>query len=126
LNSILFNIYIAQIGTLAKMTRSTNEPIAIVGTACRFPGSCDTPSKLWELLKSPRDLLRRVPESRFNAKAYFHPDGNHHGTTDAQESYFLDENPTQFDNGFFNIQPSESEAIDPQQRMLMETVYDSL
>lgn len=108
------------------MTRSTNEPIAIVGTACRFPGSCDTPSKLWELLKSPRDLLRRVPESRFNAKAYFHPDGNHHGTTDAQESYFLDENPTQFDNGFFNIQPSESEAIDPQQRMLMETVYDSL
>jgi hybrid polyketide synthase/nonribosomal peptide synthetase ACE1 len=70
--------------------------------------------------------LGRVPRQRFNATGYFHPDGNHHGATNAQDSYFLDEDPTLFDNGFFNIQPSESEAIDPQQRLLMETVYDSL
>ncbi|EFR01671.1 lovastatin nonaketide synthase [Nannizzia gypsea CBS 118893] len=102
------------------------EPIAIIGSACRFPGDCDTPSKLWELLKSPRDLLRQVPPDRYNADAFYHPDPNHHGTTNVRQSYFLNENPTLFDNGFFNIPASEAEAIDPQQRMLMETVYDSL
>ncbi|KHN96044.1 Beta-ketoacyl synthase [Metarhizium album ARSEF 1941] len=102
------------------------EPIAIIGSACRFPGGSNTPSKFWELLQSPRDLLDRVPRRRFDSAAYFHPDGDHHGTTNAQHSYFLDEDPTLFDHGFFNIHPSESEAIDPQQRLLMETVYDSL
>ncbi|KAL5356525.1 hypothetical protein BJX96DRAFT_171691 [Aspergillus floccosus] len=108
------------------MATSQQEPIAIIGSACRFPGSSDTPSKLWELLRSPRDLLKRVPAERFDASAYYHPDSSHHGTTDCQESYFLEENVSQFDNTFFNIQPAEAEAIDPQQRLLMETVYDSL
>ncbi|GES65928.1 putative polyketide synthase [Aspergillus terreus] len=108
------------------MAASQQEPIAIIGSACRFPGSSDTPSKLWELLRSPRDLLKRVPAERFDASAYYHPDSSHHGTTDCQESYFLDEDVSQFDNAFFNIQPAEAEAIDPQQRLLMETVYDSL
>ncbi|KAI1414159.1 putative equisetin synthetase [Hypoxylon sp. FL1857] len=108
------------------MAPSHQEPIAVIGSACRFPGSSDTPSKLWELLQSPRDLLKRVPADRFDASAYYHPDSSHHGTTDCQESYFLDEDLSQFDSGFFNIQPAEVEAIDPQQRLLMETVYDSL
>lgn len=108
------------------MATSQQEPIAIIGSACRFPGSSDTPSKLWELLRSPRDLLKRVPADRFDASAYYHPDSGHHGTTDCQESYFLDEDLSQFDGAFFNILPAETEAIDPQQRLLMETVYDSL
>lgn len=105
---------------------SNLEPIAIVGSACRFPGDSDTPSKLWQLIKSPRDLLRQVPEERFDAEAFYHPDSKHHGTTNAIKSYFLDEDPALFDNGFFNIPQSEAEAVDPQQRLLMETVYDSL
>ncbi|KZF23885.1 putative equisetin synthetase [Xylona heveae TC161] len=106
---------------------SSLEPIAIVGSACRFPGSSDTPSKLWELLREPRDLLRKVEAGRrFDPMAFYNSDPEHHGTTNVKASYFLDEDPAEFDNGFFNIQPAESEAIDPQQRMLMETVYDSL
>ena len=105
---------------------SPHEPIAIVWTACRFPGGSDSPSKLWELLREPRDLLTKVPSNRFDTKAYYHPDPTHHGTTDEQESHFLDEDPALFDNSFFNIQPTESESIDPQQRMLLETVYNSL
>ncbi|KAG2416157.1 hypothetical protein HFD88_007350 [Aspergillus terreus] len=108
------------------MAASQQEPIAIIGSACRFPGSSDTPSRLWELLRSPRDLLERVPAERFDAFAYYHPNSSHHGTTDCQQSYFLDEDVSRLDNTFFNIQPAEAEAIDPQQRLLMETVYDSL
>ncbi|KAF2471756.1 putative equisetin synthetase [Lindgomyces ingoldianus] len=106
---------------------SSTEPIAIIGSACQFPGGSDTPSKLWELLREPRDLVQKVPtERRFDPAAFYHSDPEHHGTTDVQTSYFLDKDPAEFDNSFFNIQPAESEAIDPQQRMLMETVYDSL
>ncbi|OAQ95890.1 hypothetical protein LLEC1_01631 [Akanthomyces lecanii] len=108
------------------MMMNANEPIAVIGSACRFPGKADTPSKLWDILKSPRDLLRSVPQERYNADAFYHPDPMHHGTTNVRQSYFLDENVGCFDNSFFSIQPGEAEAIDPQQRILMETVYDSL
>lgn len=57
------------------------EPIAIVGSSCRFPGGATSPSKLWELLKEPRDLLSDIPSSRFNAKAFYHEDGEHHGVS---------------------------------------------
>ncbi|KAJ8132306.1 hypothetical protein O1611_g1320 [Lasiodiplodia mahajangana] len=106
---------------------ASTEPIAVIGSACRFPGSSDTPSKLWELLREPRDLLHRVSERRrWHPDAFYHSDPEHHGTSNVQSSYFLDEDPADFDHAFFNIQPSECEAIDPQQRMLMETIYDSL
>ncbi|KAF5538673.1 polyketide synthase [Fusarium mexicanum] len=105
---------------------SDNEPIAVIGSACRFPGDSSSPSKLWDLLKSPRDLLTKVPSNRFNADAFYHADSKHHGTTNVRHSYFLNEDPASFDNNFFNIQPGEAEAIDPQQRLLMEVVYQGL
>ncbi|KAK4201201.1 Nonribosomal peptide synthetase 14 [Triangularia verruculosa] len=102
------------------------EPIALIGSGCRFPGGCNTPSKLWELLREPRDLLQKVPKTRFDIDAFYHPDATHHGTTDVKYSYFLDEDPAEFDAQLFGIQPMESDSIDPQQRLLLETVYDSL
>ncbi|KAK7973541.1 Acyl transferase/acyl hydrolase/lysophospholipase [Apiospora saccharicola] len=103
-----------------------HEPIALIGSACRFPGETDTPSKLWELLRRPRDLRREVPGDRYNAEAFYHPDSKHHGTINVRKGYFLDQDIAVFDNGFFNIPAGEAEAIDPQQRILAETVYDSL
>ncbi|EMT72749.1 Lovastatin nonaketide synthase [Fusarium odoratissimum] len=105
---------------------SDNEPIAVIGSACRFPGDSSSPSKLWDLLKAPRDLLTKVPSNRYNADAFYHADSKHHGTTNVRHSYFLNEDPASFDNNFFNIQPGEAEAIDPQQRLLMEVVYQGL
>lgn len=61
--------------------RRIPEPIAVVGSSCRLPGGASTPSKLWELLKEPRDILREVPKSRFNVKGFYHPDGEHHGVS---------------------------------------------
>ncbi|PLB46349.1 lovastatin nonaketide synthase [Aspergillus steynii IBT 23096] len=107
------------------MYSSQSEPIAIVGSGCRFPGGSLSPSKLWQLLREPRDVSREIPDDRFSTQGYYHPDGSHHGTTHTTRSYLLDD-VRQFDPQFFNIQPAEAEAIDPQQRLLLETVYESI
>ncbi|KAH6673321.1 polyketide synthase [Halenospora varia] len=104
----------------------SHEPIAIIGSGCRFPGESSTPSKLWDLLKEPRDVLSKIPNERFNPTGFYHPDGLHHATSNVTESYFLSENPRLFDAQFFGIKPVEANAIDPQQRLLIETVYESL
>lgn len=57
----------------------TTEPIAIVGSSCRFPGSSSSPSKLWELLKNPKDILKEIPESRFNPEGFYNDNGEYHG-----------------------------------------------
>jgi acyl transferase domain-containing protein len=45
-----------------------SEPIAVLGTSCRFAGEVTTPSRLWQLLSNPVDLTREVPAERFNIK----------------------------------------------------------
>ncbi|KAJ4294702.1 hypothetical protein N0V88_004936 [Collariella sp. IMI 366227] len=104
----------------------SREPIAVIGSGCRFPGGADTPSKLWDVLRSTPDLKREIPKERFNADRYYHPDGAHHGTTNVRHSYFLDGDFKAFDAGFFGIKPAEALAMDPQHRLLLETVYESL
>lgn len=101
------------------------EPIAIVGMGCRFPGGLDTTSKLWETLKTPRDLASRIPEDRWNVDKFYHPVGTHHGTTNVKESYVLAQDLRKFDAQFFSIGPAEADAMDPQHRMLLEVVYES-
>ncbi|KAL2174089.1 polyketide synthase [Thermothelomyces heterothallicus CBS 202.75] len=103
-----------------------SEPIAIVGAACRFAGGATTPSRLWQVLEKPIDLSQEIPASRFNVKAFYHPDGEYHGTTNSPRAYFIDQDHRVFDAAFFNISPKEAEAVDPQQRMLLEVVYEAL
>jgi hypothetical protein len=55
------------------------EPIAIVGSGCRFPGGCNSPSKLWELLQRPRDLRAEIPSTRFDSRGFYHANGEHRG-----------------------------------------------
>lgn len=105
---------------------SSREPIAIVGSSCRFPGGANSPSSLWKLLENPRDLSQEIPSGRFNTTGFFHNDGARHGTTNVRHSYLLEEDVRVFDAPFFNISPNEAEAIDPQQRLLLETVYEAL
>jgi len=102
------------------------EPIVVIGSACRFPGKVNTPSKLWELLLEPKDLQSEVPKERFNIDAFYHPDGSSPGRTNARHGYFLNDDLRTFDASFFNIQPVEAESMDPQQRLLLETTYEAL
>lgn len=113
-------------GMMSSDCQSCGEPIAIVGSACRFPGDAVSPSKLWELLKEPRDVLTEIPNSRFNASAFYHPDGSHHGTSNVRHSYLLSDDHRLFDAQFFGTKPVEANSIDPQQRLLLETVYEGL
>lgn len=67
-------------GSLATaVPKVAQEPIAIVGSSCRFPGGATSPSKLWDLLKEPRDIVREIPSTRFDTKAFYNPDSQHHG-----------------------------------------------
>lgn len=102
------------------------EPIAIVGSGCRFPGGANSPSALWKLLEDPRDVCLNIPQDRFDETGFYHPDGSHHGTTNVRKSYFLQEDVRVFDASFFNISPNEAESMDPQQRLLLETVYEAM
>jgi hybrid polyketide synthase/nonribosomal peptide synthetase ACE1 len=101
-----------------------HEPIAIIGNACRFPGDATSPSKLWELLKAPRDVSRRI--DRFQSSSFHNRDGHYHGASNVQDSYLLSEDPRLFDAQFFNIPPGEAESIGPQQRLILETVYEAI
>lgn len=108
------------------------EPIAVIGLANRFPGGADTPARLWTILKDAAsaeaaDLSREPPPGRMNLRKFYHPDGDRHGRTPVGKAYFLSEDldPALFDASFFGISPLEAEAMDPQQRMLLETVYEA-
>lgn len=102
----------------------TNEPIAVIGSGCRFPGGATSPSRLWDLMKEPRDVASKI--ERFSADGFYHKDGGHHGTSNVLHSYLLEDDTSVFDAQFFNIPASEASAIDPQQRMLLEVVYEAV
>lgn len=108
------------------MVQTQNEPIAVVGMGCRFPGGSNSPSQLWDLMKSPFDVSEPIRPDRFNIDRFYHADGRHHGTTNVRKSYYLDTEIDRFDSRFFSIPPGEAEAIDPQQRLLLEVVYEAL
>lgn len=102
------------------------EPIALVGSSCRFAGNATSPSKLWKVLANPTDLSHPVPSTRFSAAGFFHEDAEHHGTTNSPCGYWLNQEVDRFDAAFFNISKKEAEAVDPQQRLLLEVVYEAL
>lgn len=70
-------------GSISYDPKFAGEPIAIVGSSCRFPGDASSPSKLWELLKNPRDVVSEIPPSRFNTAGIYNKDSQHHGVSTA-------------------------------------------
>lgn len=105
-------------------TRS-DEPIAIVGMACRFPGDADDPEAFWKLLQSGVDAVTDVPASRWDIDALYNPDPAHPGTMCTRRGGFL-RDIDQFDARFFGVNPREAMALDPQQRLLMEVTWHAL
>ncbi|EKV20773.1 hypothetical protein PDIP_12960 [Penicillium digitatum Pd1] len=109
-----------------KPSEYPTEPIVVVGAGCRFPGGISSPSKLWDAICSQRDVLSTIPPSRFNPKGFYHPNGERDGSTNVSKAYLLEGDISAFDATFFGINPREAEAIDPQHRMLLETVYEAM
>ena len=102
------------------------EPLAIVGTACRLPGGANSPSKLWDLLKAPRDVLKEFTPERLSTVGFYNENGDMRGRSVVRhKSYLLEQDVRHFDNAFFYINPKEAADMDPQQRILLETVYEA-
>lgn len=102
----------------------TDEPIAIVAVSCRFPGAPD-PEAFWEVLSGGVDAIREVPEDRFDIDEFYDPDPDVPGKTYTRFGGFLDEIDG-FDPEFFGISPREAVWIEPQQRLMLETVWEGL
>ena len=101
-----------------------DEPIAIVGIACRLPGASD-PAAFWTLLREGADAVRQVPPDRWNVDAFYDADVSAPGKMTTRWGGFLDD-VASFDPGFFGISPREAAQIDPQQRLMLELSWESL
>jgi acyl transferase domain-containing protein/acyl carrier protein len=109
----------------AGLPRAKNEPIAVVGIGCRFPGGVDSPESYWELLSAGRDALIDIPRERWEVEKFYDPDLAS-GTSRVRRGGFLNCPIDEFDAAFFGISPREADHIDPQQRLLLEVAWEAL
>lgn len=99
-------------------------PVAIVGMAMRLPGGVNSDAEFWDFLVNKRDGLCRVPESRYNVDAFY--DELRPGAVRTKHGYFLQRDISQLDASFFAMSKLEAEKLDPQQRHLLEVVWECM
>ncbi|KFL41733.1 type I polyketide synthase [Mycobacterium tuberculosis] len=93
---------------------SINEPVAVIGVGCRFPGDIDGPERLWDFLTEKKCAITAYPDRGFTNSGTF-----------AESGGFL-KDVAGFDNRFFDIPPDEALRMDPQQRLLLEVSWEAL
>ncbi len=108
---------------LQEMEAAGDEPIAIVGMGCRFPGGVRNPAELWDLVAGGTDAVAGLPRDR--GWDVGDPDDTATSAAKVHAGGFIYE-ATEFDAGFFGISPREALSMDPQQRLLLEVAWEAL
>lgn len=106
------------------MINAMNDPVAIVGIGCRFPGA-NGAEQYWDLLVNSRDPIREVPKDRWNVDEFYDGNAGTPGKMNTRWGGFL-ESIDSFDADFFGISHREAERMDPQQRLALEVAYEAL
>jgi acyl transferase domain-containing protein len=106
------------------VSKTRQEPIAIIGIGCRFPGASG-PQAFWKLLHEGSDAIREVPPDRWDVNALYDPDPASPGKTVSRRGGFI-ENVSHFDWRAFRIPPREAKYMDPQHRLLLEVAWEAL
>ncbi|MEO1560172.1 MAG: polyketide synthase, partial [Cyanobacteria bacterium J06632_19] len=110
---------------LEEIEYSKNEPIAIIGMGCRFPGGANNPEKFWQLLREGKDAIKPIPCERWDIDAHYNSNPDTNGKMYIREAGLLSE-IDQFSPKFFGISPKEAVSLDPQQRLLLEVSWEAL
>ncbi len=113
-------------GKLRAAEAKEHEPLAITAMSCRFPGNVRTPEDLWEVVHSGTDALSAFPEDRgWDFEGLFFKDPDDPDQSYSLEGGFVYDVP-RFDASFFGISPREALAMDPQQRIVLETAWEAV
>lgn len=104
-------------------TAKSDEPTALIGLACRFPGACNS-EKFWQLMIEGGSGITEIPRDRWDWREHFNANGLP-GYSQTQYGGFIDQVDA-FDAEFFGISAKEARQMDPQQRLLLEQTWHAL